>query len=198
MTTRGIRALQVGRGSVALTVLAATTAIVAGTAVALLGFVFPALGDDAAAADELPSGVARVADLPLVPTVLVMVALLLAVVSAGMVLADARTRPVVARCALLVAGPLLVLVGAEVVPHVVTPCWAGEVPDVCEADGEGGFDYPGTVHPFGHALLGWLPLTILYVWAVRRWWPEVVPRWVPGVDRGVDVLAGRSDSRTQR
>ena len=62
MTTRGMRALQVGRGSVALTVLAATTAIVAGTAVALLGFVFPELGDDAAAADELrPSGVARVA-----------------------------------------------------------------------------------------------------------------------------------------
>lgn len=180
MTTRGIRALRVGRGSVALTVLAATAAIVAGTALALLGFVFPELGGDAAAADELPSGVARVADLPLVPTVLVLVALLLAVVAAGMVLADSRTRPVVARCALLVAGPVLVLVGAEVVPHVVTPCWAGEVPAVCEADGDGGFDYPRTVHPFGHALLGWLPLTILYVWALRRWWPGVVPRWVPG------------------
>ena len=54
------------------TVLAAATAIVAGTAVALLGFVFPDLGADAASESEpLPSGVDRVADLPVVPTVLV-------------------------------------------------------------------------------------------------------------------------------
>lgn len=192
MATRGTRALQVGRGSVSFTVLAAATAIVAGTAVALLGFVFPDLGADATAQPEpLPSGVDRVADLPVVPTVLVVVALALAVVAAAMVLSEARTRPVVLTCALLVAGPVVVLVGAEVVPHVVTPCWAGEVPAVCESDGRGGFDFPRTVHPFGHALLGWVPLTILHVWTLRRWWPEVVPRWVPGGDRRVEALTGR-------
>ncbi len=97
-----------------------------------------------------------------------------------MVLGGSRTRPVVARCALLVAGPLVVLVGAEMVPHVVTPCWAGEVPEICVADTDGGFDHPRTVHPFAHALLGWVPLTLLHVWALRRWWPEMLPRWVPG------------------
>ena len=181
MATRGKWALQVGRGSVAFTLLAATTAIVAGTAVALLGFVFPDLGADAGAeAEPLPTGVDRVTDLPVIPTVLVVLALLLAVTSAAMVLADSRRRPVVLRCTLLVAGPLLVLVGAEVVPHLVTPCWAGEVPAFCEADGQGGFDYPRTVHPFGHALLGWMPLALLHVWTLRHSWPEVVPHWVPG------------------
>lgn len=192
MATRGTRALQVGRGSVSFTVLAAATAIIAGTAVALLGFVFPDLGADATArAEPVPAGIERVADLPVVPTVLVVVALVLAVVAAAMVLSESHTRPVVLTCVLLVAGPLLVLVGAEVVPHVVTPCWAGEVPGVCEADGRGGFDFPRTVHPFGHALLGWVPLAILYVWTLRRWWPEMVPRWVPGGDRRVEALAGR-------
>lgn len=192
MATRGTRALQAGRGSVSFTVLAAATAIIAGTAVVLLGFVFPDLGADATAqAEPLPSGIDRVADLPVVPTVLVLVALGLAVVAAGMVLSESRARPVVLTCLLLVAGPLLVLVGAEVVPHVVTPCRAGEVPGVCEADGQGGFDFPRTVHPFGHALLGWVPLTILYVWTLRRWWPEVVPRWVPGGDRRAETLARR-------
>ncbi|WP_457207745.1 hypothetical protein [Nocardioides sp. P5_C9_2] len=164
-----------------LTALAAFVAIVAGTAVALLGFVFPALGDDAAAGSERPpSGVEQVAELPVVPTVLVVVALLLAVVSAALVLVGPRPAPVVWRCVLLVAGPLVVLVGAELVPHVVSPCWAGEVPGICAADGQGGFDYPATVHPFGHALLGWVPLTLLYVWCLRLWLPRVVPGWVPG------------------
>ena len=192
----GSRALQVGRGSVTLTVLAATTAIVAGTAVALLGFVFPELGDDAAAVSDRSSRrgstgwrtcrwsprcwwsrPAPGGRLP--PRVLVV---------------DSRAPRWWLRCVLLVAGPLVVLVGAELVPHVVTPCWAGEVPEVCEADWPRGIRLSRTtVHPFGHALLGWVPLTFLYVWALRRWWPEVVPRWVPGVDRRVDVLAG-SDS----
>jgi hypothetical protein len=166
---------------VTLTVLAAFVALVAGTAVALLGFVFPELGDDAGAGSEpLPSGVERVADLPVAPTVLVVVALVLAVVSAALVLVGPRPLPVVVRCVLLVAGPLVVLVGAELLPHLVSPCWAGEVPGICAADGQGGFDYPRTVHPFGHALLGWVPLTLLYVWSLRLWLPSVVPRWLPG------------------
>ncbi|WP_156411364.1 hypothetical protein [Nocardioides sp. Soil805] len=180
MATRGTRALQAGRVSVSFTVLAAATAIAAGTAVALLGFVFPDLGDDAAEAGSVPSRVDRVADLPILPTVLVAVALVLALASAALVLSASRTRPEVVQCVLLVAGPLVVLAGAAVVPHVVTPCLAGEVPTVCEADGQGGFDFPRTVHPLGHALLGWVPLTILYVWTLRRWWPAVLPRWVPG------------------
>lgn len=181
MASRGTRALQVGRGSVTLTLLAATAAIVAGTTVALLGFVFPGLGDDEdAASDPLPSGVERVSDLPVVPTLLVVLALVLAVAAAALVLGDSRTRRVVARCALLVAGPLVVLVGAEVVPHVVTPCWAGEVPEICVADTDGGFDHPRTIHPFAHALVGWVPLALLHVWTLRRWWPEMLPRWVPG------------------
>lgn len=193
MAARGTRVSWTGRVSVGLTVLAAAAAIVAGTAIALLGFVFPELGDDATAPSQsLPEGVERAADLPVLPTVLVVLALVLAVVAAGMALADDRARPVVARCALLVAGPIVLLVGSEVVPHVVSPCWAGDVPQLCEPDGHGGHDYARTVHPFGHALLGWVPLTIVYVVALRRGWPAVVPRWLPGAAEEHDVAAGTS------
>lgn len=189
MASRGTRALQAGRGSVALTVLAATVAIIVGTAVALLGFVFPELGDDEPAeAEPVPSGVERIADLPVVPTLLVVLALVLALTASAMLLADSRPRSLVARCALLVAGPLVLLAGAELVPHLVTPCRVGEIPEICVAEAEGGFDHPRTVHPLGHALLGWLPLVVLYAWTLRRWWPDVVPRWVPGSGRRVDAL----------
>ena len=192
MTTRGTRSLQVGRTSVALVVLAAAAAIVAGTAVALLGFVFPDLAEDAASRDDpVPSAVERVADMPVVPTVLVLLAVVAAVVASALVLSEARTSPLVARCALLVAGPVVVLVGAELVPDVVTPCLAGEVPDVCEAGADGDLDYPATVQPFAHALLGWVPLALLHTWAVRRWWPEMVPRWVPGAQRRTEAAAER-------
>jgi hypothetical protein len=196
--------MMAARGAVAMTVLAAATALVAGTAVALLGFVFPGIGsespepvsepcaDPPCPPESLPSGVELVASLPVVaPVLLVGAGLLLAVVAAGTLLTEDRARGTVARCALLVAGPLLVLVGAEVLPHVATPCWAGEVPGVCEATAEHGIDYADSVHPFGHALLGWVPLTILHVWSLRRWWPQVVPQWVPGGDRKADARVER-------
>jgi hypothetical protein len=78
-----------------------------------------------------------------------------------------------------------------VVPHVATPCWSGEIPGVCEATPEHGYDYAGAAHPFGHALLGWVPLALLHTWAVRRWWPEMVPRWVPGAQRRTEAAAER-------
>jgi hypothetical protein len=187
--------------SVAATLLAGATAIALGTAVALLGFVWPDLGSDDAAVSEpctnppcppesLPSGVELLESSPVVlPVALVGLAVLLAVAAAIAVLRDDRAGVTLARCALLVLGPVVVLVGAEVVPHVATPCWSGEVPGICEATPEDGYDYAGTVHPFGHALLGWVPLSLLHTWAVRRWWPEMVPRWVPGVRRRSDAPA---------
>lgn len=201
MAARGVWAIRAGRGSVAATLLAGATAIALGTAVALLGFVWPDVGSDTTdvsepctdppcAPESLPSGVELVEASPTVlPVALVALAVLLALAAAVAILRADRGRAVLARCALLVVGPVVVLVGAEVVPHVATPCWSGEIPGVCEATPEHGYDYAGAAHPFGHALLGWVPLALLHTWAVRRWWPEMVPRWVPGAQRRTEAQA---------
>jgi hypothetical protein len=203
MAVRGVWAIRAGRGSVAAILLAGATAIALGTAVALLGFVWPDLGSDNPPASEpctsppcppesLPSGVELVEASPtLLPVALTALAVLLALAAVTAVLRDDRSRTTLGRSALLVAGPVLVLVGAEVVPHVATPCWSGEIPGVCEATPEHGYDYAGAAHPFGHALLGWVPLALLHTWAVRRWWPEMVPRWVPGAQRRTEAAAER-------
>lgn len=201
MAARALWAIRAGRGSVAATLMAGATAIALGTAVALLGFVWPDVGSDTTevsetctdppcAPESLPSGVELVEASPTVlPVALVALAVLLALAAAVAILRVDRGRAVLGRCALLVAGPVVVLVGAEVVPHLATPCWAGEVPAVCEATEEHGIDYADSVHPLGHALLGWVPLVVLHVWVLRRWWPDVVPRWVPGGDSASDALA---------
>lgn len=74
--------------------------------------------------------------------------------------------------AMFVAGPLIVLAGGEVVPHVLNPCvlpdLAGaEPPAFCESTSEGA-DVPGNWHVLDHALVGFLPLSLLVAWWGRR------------------------------
>jgi hypothetical protein len=76
---------------------------------------------------------------------------------------------------LLVAAPVLVLFGAEVIPHVVTPCWAGELGGACVETEEHGVDYADHLHQLGHAVLGWLPMTVGYGLVLRKWRPALLP-----------------------
>jgi hypothetical protein len=69
---------------------------------------------------------------------------------------------------LLAAGALLVFVGAEIVPHVASPCWAGEIEGVCVSTERFGIDYTDRLHLLAHALVGWVPLTIAMWWLARR------------------------------
>ncbi|MGA8978713.1 MAG: hypothetical protein WB473_06290 [Pedococcus sp.] len=69
---------------------------------------------------------------------------------------------------LLALGPLVVLVGAEVVPHALNPCLAGDIPGVCTRTREFGTDYADDVHLLGHAVFGWLPLGLGFAWLTLR------------------------------
>ncbi len=77
-------------------------------------------------------------------------------------------------------GPVLVVVGTELVPHVLSPCLpallgADWLPAVCERT-EHGVDIKDRWHALDHALVGALPMVALYGWALRRWRPDVA-RW---------------------
>jgi len=69
---------------------------------------------------------------------------------------------------LLAAGVALVVVGAEIVPHVVSLCWAGEISGVCVATEESGVDYADRLHLLAHAVVGWVPLALVLWWLSRR------------------------------
>ena len=78
---------------------------------------------------------------------------------------------------LVFAGPLLLVVGTEIVPHVVNPCLVadlsgGPLPRFCERT-ESGPDFSGRLHALNHALVGAVPMLVLYCWALRRWRPDV-------------------------
>ena len=80
-------------------------------------------------------------------------------------------------------GPLLVLVGTEVVPHVISPCLPAELgagwqPGVCERQEHGGLDVGDRWHALDHALVGAVPMAALYWLALRRWRPELALRRV--------------------
>lgn len=77
---------------------------------------------------------------------------------------------------LLTLAPLLVLAGGELMPHVVTPCWLGEIPGVCERTDEHGIDWAGNIHLLAHGMIGWVPATALALWLLSRWRPEVLPQ----------------------
>lgn len=74
-----------------------------------------------------------------------------------------------------VVGPLLVLVGGEVLPHLLNPCvlpdLAGvEPPGFCVRTPEG-VDVPDDWHLLDHALVGFLPLSLALAW----WWKRREP-----------------------
>jgi hypothetical protein len=78
-------------------------------------------------------------------------------------------------------GPVLVLVGTEIAPHLVSPCLPAALavdwlPPVCERTTAHGVDVAERWHALDHALLGALPMAALYLLALRRWRPDVVRR----------------------
>ena len=91
-----------------------------------------------------------------------------------------RGRPVAgSRRLLAFVGPLLVLIGMEIVPHIVNPCalswllghrW---LPGICAYNPDWGGDFADRWHALDHALVGALPLAALYTLALRRWRPDV-------------------------
>lgn len=91
--------------------------------------------------------------------------------------ARGQGRGVLAVGVAAVVGPLLVLVGGEIIPHLLNPCvlpdLAGfEPPDFCVLTSEG-FDVPDDWHALDHALVGFLPLSLaLAWWWKRRGWPS--------------------------
>lgn len=76
---------------------------------------------------------------------------------------------------LLTAAPVLVLVGGELLPHVITPCWFGEISGLCERSEAHGVDWHDRIHLLAHGVVGWIPSTVLVGGAVARWRPEVLP-----------------------
>ena len=75
------------------------------------------------------------------------------------------------RWLLAFVGPVMVLVGTEVVPHAVLPC--GVFPGVCEDVPGYGRSVTGRWHQLDHALVGAVPMAALYWAARRRWHPDV-------------------------
>lgn len=74
-----------------------------------------------------------------------------------------------------VMGPLMVLVGGEIVPHVVNPCVITDVvgagpPGFCSRTPEG-TDVPDNIHALYHGVVGFLPLSLAFAW----WWKRAGP-----------------------
>jgi hypothetical protein len=69
-------------------------------------------------------------------------------------------------------GPLLILIGTEIVPHVLSPCLVTET-RICELTSEGA-DVRDRWHPLDHALVGALPMASLYWITLRRWRPDLL------------------------
>jgi hypothetical protein len=64
-------------------------------------------------------------------------------------------------------GPILVLVGTEIVPHVATIGLCTAASEMCRFSPEWGTDISDRWHPLAHGLLGALPMTVIY-WLTRR------------------------------
>lgn len=77
---------------------------------------------------------------------------------------------------LLAAAPVVVLVAGELLPHVITPCWFGEISGVCERSEAHGVDWHDRIHLLAHGVVGWIPSTLMIGAAVARWRPELLPQ----------------------
>ncbi|CAA9373260.1 MAG: hypothetical protein AVDCRST_MAG75-275 [uncultured Propionibacteriaceae bacterium] len=70
--------------------------------------------------------------------------------------------------AMALAAPVLVLIGGELLPHVLNPCILPELagvepPGFCERSSEG-IDVPDRWHAMYHAVVGFLPLSLAVAW----------------------------------
>lgn len=88
-------------------------------------------------------------------------------------------------------GPVIVFIGMELLPHVVNPCTISgalgrdNLPSGCEVSeyrsGFGGkgemtrsIDLAGRWHGLAHAVIGGVPMILLYRVALRKWRPDVL------------------------
>ncbi|HVF12257.1 MAG TPA: hypothetical protein VNA87_04145, partial [Actinomycetota bacterium] len=95
------------------------------------------------------------------------------------------------RRVLPLVGPVVVFIGMELVPHAVGPCTVMSVvggpdlPAMCErithGSGFGGKGEPTTSvdviarwHALMHGLIGAVPMTLLYRFALKKWRPHVL------------------------
>lgn len=122
-------------------------------------------------------GAPQLRDLPVVlPTIGYGVAILLGIPS---VVRGARSllraKPAGAgRLLLVFIGPLLVLVGTEIVPHVLSPCLIVD-DGICEVTADGA-DLRDRWHSLDHTLVGAVPMAALYWAALRRWRSDLLTR----------------------
>lgn len=81
------------------------------------------------------------------------------------------------RRTLTFVGPLIFLVGMEILPHLVSPCFLAfelggkRFPGMCDY-GEWGADLAGRWHLLQHSLLGAIPFATLYWLVLRKWRPD--------------------------
>lgn len=64
-------------------------------------------------------------------------------------------------------GPVLVLVGTETIPHLADLGICAAISGLCGYSPEFGTDINDRWHPLNHAVLGALPMTVIY-WSARR------------------------------
>lgn len=174
---------RLARWSVALVVAAGVVSVAGGLAALVW---FPDLPDQPQDACTDPPcwslGVDGASALALLPFMVHLVLLALAMLIGGFALliglaaVRAGGRNGVGLAAVAVVGPLLVLVGGELVPHLVNPCVLPELvgartPEFCVKTPEGA-DVPGTWHALDHAVVGFLPLSLLLAW----WWTRQASR----------------------
>jgi hypothetical protein len=81
---------------------------------------------------------------------------------------DAKARPGL----LAFFGTVIVLVGIDILPHVANPCLTNG-PRLTALCGEfaGRWDVQNRWHTLLHALLGAVPMTLLFAWVSGRWRP---------------------------
>ena len=79
---------------------------------------------------------------------------------------------------LVFVGPVLFLVGTEIIPHLLNPCLVAlefggkRLPTMCDY-GSWGTDFAARWHLLDHTLVGAIPFAALYWLTLRRWRPDV-------------------------
>lgn len=174
-----MRIERLARWTIIIVLLAAVMAVMGGIISAVIWS--PAPEREVPAPNPCPSppcfggadGPLTLEDMPVViPMALLGTAALLGALALLLTLATPRTRNRrgLILGALAAAGPLVVFIGGEALPHLLSPCvpanlWGAEAPGFCEHAPEG-WDLPGRWHLLYHALVGFLPLSLLLTW---RW-----------------------------
>lgn len=174
-----MRTERLGRWTITIVLLATVMAVIGGIVSAVIWRPGPEQKDPAPDTCSNPpcfggaGGPPTLDDMPaVVPMALLGAAALLGAITLllTVVTPQSRNRRGLILGALAAAIPLAVILGGEALPHIVSPCvpanvWGGEPPGICEQTPYG-WDLPGRWHLLYHALVGFLPLSLILAW---RW-----------------------------